>query len=174
MGSEIVLEEEQQLSRKSVKGTVNVIAVILLGAMMISVFSGKEAGRDAVGLFALIFLVLAGIGYLLNRSKLTTQIREDGIYVKFSPFHRRFQVYSWDTISQLYIRRYNGFREFGGWGLKIGPHGSCFSVSGDIGIQLVLSNNSRILIGTQQAEAIAEELRKLGKLNFPSDSFFRP
>lgn len=174
MNEGILFEEEQRFSQKSVKGTVNVLAVLLVGGTLITFFSGKDAGKDTIGVLALIFLVLAILSYVLNKSKLTLQIRDDGVYVKFSPFHRNFQIYNWDAIASAYIRNYDGFREFGGWGLKMGPNGTSYSVNGDIGLQLVFTNSNRLLIGTQQAADLAEALRLFGKLDFPPDSFFRP
>ena len=174
MDPDILFEEEQQFSRKSAKGAVTVIGVLLLGGVLIAFVSGKAIGQTAISSFALVFLALAVLSYILDKSKLSLQIREDGIYVRLSPFHRKFQVYSWEVIDLAYVRNYDGLREFGGWGLKMGASGTSYTTSGDIGLQLVLSNNNRLLIGTQQAGRLADILHRLGKLDFPPDSIFRP
>lgn len=87
--------------------------------------------------------------------KLTTRIDEIGIHYKFFPFHFRFKTISWNQINKAYVRRYDALSEYGGWGLKGGSlwkksNGTSINVSGNIGIQLELTNGKKILIGTQK------------------------
>ena len=41
-------------------------------------------------------------------------------------------------------------KEFMGWGVKWNSTTDCFTMSGDVGLELTLSNNKKILIGTQK------------------------
>lgn len=95
--------------------------------------------------------------------KLTTRIDEKGIHYQFSPFHFSMKLIPWNQITKAGIRTYFPISEFGGWGLKGGfffnkGRGKAINVSGNIGVQLILKNGDKILIGTQKKE---EALRVL-------------
>ena len=52
-----------------------------------------------------------GIGILLPllfwQMKLTTRITQEGIYVRFFPFHFKEKFFDWDSISASYVRTYS-------------------------------------------------------------------
>ncbi len=104
-------------------------------------------------LFTLLFL----------NFRLDTCIREDGIYVRFFPFHLKFKHYGWDTLTRSYVRQYSAITEYGGWGLKFGRNGKAFNVSGDKGLQLEFTNNKKLLIGTNKPDELIETLKKIGQ-----------
>jgi hypothetical protein len=116
------------------------------------------------------FAILTGLLLTLSVTilflvlRLETTIRVNGIYVRFFPFHQASRYYSWDTIRQLYVRQYNPIGEFGGWGIRGFGKNRAFNVSGNTGIQLVLQNGSRILIGTNKGNEAARVLELTGHL----------
>ena len=86
--------------------------------------------------------------------KLKTRIDEKGIHYRFIPFHLKTQLIPWSDIDKIYVRNYNPISEYGGWGIKGGSlwnkkKGTAVNVKGDVGIQLELKNNKKLLIGTQ-------------------------
>ncbi|CAM1350019.1 hypothetical protein [Tenacibaculum crassostreae] len=103
------------------------------------------------------FLLTLG-GIILSVSfifffKLTTRIDEKGIHYQFFPFHLSKKTVAWLEIKKAYVRTYEPISEYGGWGLKNlfwKKNGSAVNISGDIGIQLELSNGKKLLIGTQK------------------------
>jgi hypothetical protein len=87
--------------------------------------------------------------------KLSTRIDEKGIHYQFFPFHFSLKTITWAEIKTAKVRNYNPIGEFGGWGIKGGSlwnksKGKAISISGDIGIQIVLKNDKKLLIGTQR------------------------
>ena len=87
--------------------------------------------------------------------KLSTRIDEKGIHYQFFPFHFSLKTITWSEIKTAKVRNYNPIGEFGGWGIKGGSlwkksKGKAISISGDIGIQIVLKNDKKLLIGTQR------------------------
>lgn len=106
--------------------------------------------------------VLTLLGILFSVSfifffKLSTRIDEHGVYYQFFPFHLTTKKISWQEIDKIYVRTYNPINEYGGWGLKAGAlwnrkSGTAINVSGDIGVQLVLKNGKKLLIGTQKEQ----------------------
>ncbi len=86
--------------------------------------------------------------------KLKTRIDEKGIHYRFIPFHLKTQIIPWSNINKIYVRNYDPISEYGGWGIKGGSlwnkkKGTAVNVKGDVGIQLELKNNKKLLIGTQ-------------------------
>ena len=76
------------------------------------------------------------ITLLILNIRLDTLIKEDGIYVRFFPFHWSFKKFSWDMISSSYVRKYSPLLEYGGWGMRLGifGKGNAWNISGDKGL----------------------------------------
>ena len=113
--------------------------------------------------FTAILVVIVFSILTLFFFKLKTKIDEKGIHYQFSPFHFSMKLIPWNQITKVGIRTYFPISEFGGWGLKGGfffnkGRGKAINVSGNIGVQLILKNGDKILIGTQKKE---EALRVL-------------
>ena len=62
---------------------------------------------------------------------------------------------SLQDIEQCAALQYRPIREYGGWGLRWGWNGWAYNVCGNQGVQLVLTGNRRVLIGSQRAEELA-------------------
>jgi hypothetical protein len=112
-----------------------------------------------------------GIGILLPllfwQMKLTTRITQEGIYVRFFPFHFKEKFFAWDTITSSYVRSYSPLMEYGGWGIKYSfkGNGLVYNTAGNVGLQLYFKEGDPILIGTQKGEEIKQVLVALGHLN---------
>lgn len=94
--------------------------------------------------------------------KMETIITHEGIHVRVFPLHLKYQFIAWGDIEKAYIRQYSPIGEFGGWGIRygFGKKGKAYNVSGNMGLQLELKNNKRLLIGTQKSEEIAELIKQ--------------
>ena len=99
---------------------------------------------------------------LIALTRLDTIIKPDGIYVRFFPFHLKFRQYPWDSIAQVFVREYKPISEYGGWGYRLGlfGKGKAFNVYGNQGIQLVFTNGSKLLIGTNRPDEVREALEQ--------------
>jgi hypothetical protein len=107
-----------------------------------------------VGPLAILFGI--GLAYLFYAAKLVTEVRGDGLYVRFFPLTQ--QKIPFEDIGRCEVRTYNPIREFGGWGIRYGKGGKAYNVSGNRGVQLELSNGKRLLIGSEQPEELARVL----------------
>ena len=99
--------------------------------------------------------------------RLETFIKNDGIHVRFFPFHIKFKHYPWESISRSYVREYSPLMEYGGWGLRMGlfGKGTAFNVSGSMGLQLEFTNSKKLLIGTNKPEELITALNKIERLD---------
>lgn len=110
-------------------------------------FGNNPAPDFALVLFTLlplVFIWLFGIMYL------KTEITNEEIRVQFYPFLSK--TINWEEVEEAYVRQYKPLAEFGGWGIRFSTRGKAYNVSGNMGLQLVLKNGKRILIGTQLPE----------------------
>jgi len=134
-----------------------IIQQIILGKP----FGNKPATNTELILIEIIPLVLT---VFIAFIKLDTSINEEGIHYRFSPFHFSTRLIEWDELSAAYLRQYNSFYEYGGWGIRIGKttkdKALNTTASGNIGLQLEFKNGQRLLIGTAKPEAIKEVLDK--------------
>lgn len=109
----------------------------------------------------LILLVLIVSAYLLFGSRLVVEINRIGISYNFHPFFKKTKHIPKETIKTQKVRKYNPIMEYGGWGIKKGLKGNAFNVHGNIGLQLILKDNKKVLFGTQRPDAIKRAMNKL-------------
>jgi len=116
-------------------------------------------GEKIGALSGLIFIALLALLFLFI--KLKTRVDEKGVHYQFYPFHLNFKTIPWGLISICYLRKYNAISEYGGWGMKFSFFGrtvKSFTTKGNIGLQLVLKNGKKVLIGTQKKDELERTL----------------
>jgi hypothetical protein len=111
-----------------------------------------------IGSAALGIGIYLGLIALFRVAALYTEIREDGLYVRFAPFHRRAQRIAWEDIRAWQVVRYRPVLEYGGWGLRYGRGGKAYNVSGNVGLRLTLAGGEGLLIGTRRGAELEEAL----------------
>ena len=111
----------------------------------------------------IVLWVVIGIGLplLFYIARLVTEVRHDGLYVRFFPFHFSFLRFPINGIRSYEARTYSPIGEYGGWGIRYGWNGKAYNVSGNQGIQLELNGGKRILIGTQRPLEFLAALQSL-------------
>ena len=127
-------------------------------------FGDHPATNTELIVIAVFMLLITGSFYML---KLETEIRKDGIYVRFFPFHFSNRFYPLENISKSFVRQYNPILEYGGWGVRFGfaGKGKAFNVSGNQGLQLEFTDQKKLLIGTNKPEELENLLMQIRHLN---------
>jgi hypothetical protein len=102
-----------------------------------------------------------GLGLLLSEVlfPMRTSVLSEEVQVRFGR-RTRFRI-PLRNVTRAYPRTYDPLREYGGWGIRIGPSGRAFNLRGKEGVQLVLRSGQRVLIGSQQAGELADVIRSL-------------
>ncbi|MCL6629547.1 MAG: DUF6141 family protein, partial [Armatimonadetes bacterium] len=112
-------------------------------------------------------LILLAVLLLMYYSKLITEVRGDGIYIRYVPFHRSYRRFLFSEIQSWEPRTYSPIGEYGGWGIRWGRGGGidnlAYNVSGNQGVQLVLKNGKRILIGSQKPQELAQAIESAAR-----------
>ena len=108
------------------------------------------------------FWVAFGIGLpaLFFFGRLVTEVHDDGICIRFSPFHRRPRRIALFDVRRCGVRTYRPVRDYGGWGIRRGSGGTAYTVSGSRGVEIELSNGERILIGSRRADELCEAIEQ--------------
>ena len=141
---------------------IGINAIVLFGVIQQIVF-GKEFGNKPSGDAGLIIIAVLCILTLaaFYSFKLETFIKEDGIHVRFYPFHLKFRHHKWSDIKNAYVRQYSPIKEFGGWGVRFGNKGNALNMSGNQGLQLEFTDRKNLLIGTRKPDELAVALNNV-------------
>ena len=148
-----IFKEEQRFNQPWIIVLILISILVPIGIIANTYIENPSSYSNSELISTIGFIVLAaGIIFLF---KLDTRIDEKGIHYKFFPFHWSFKIIKWDDIDKAYVRTYDPLTEYGGWGIKGGilwnkSKGRAINVSGNIGIQLILKNGKKLLIGTQK------------------------
>lgn len=113
---------------------------------------GNNPAPDAMLVCFDLFVVLLWL--LFRGMKLTTQIDQNGIRVKFFPFHLQFKSYGWNEIKAVEVSKYRPLWEYGGWGIRYGFKGMAYNMEGNMGLKITFNNHKHLLIGTQNHEEL--------------------
>ncbi len=146
-----------------------ILLVVVLTSFLPITLAAKKViesdGQDQSAIIAMIIvtIVVVLVFVLILFLRLRTRIDERGIAYRFIPFHFHARFIPWNEIQKAHVRKYNPISEYGGWGIKGGvlrnkKKGIAYNVSGNIGIQLVLKNGKKVLIGTQKEHQVKSVL----------------
>jgi hypothetical protein len=115
-----------------------------------------------------VVLFLAGpavLVYLLYRLELEVRVDDETLSIRFAPLSRKRIPLA--TIASCEPRTYRPLVEYGGWGIRysLSGKGWAYNVSGNRGVQLVLTDGSRILVGSRRPSDLADALNRPGVLD---------
>lgn len=159
--SQPLYREVQRFRQPWFRALILAISLISLWSLVQQIFLGQPFGNNpapdwAVILIALVFgLGLPVLAYIVN---LVTEVRNDGIYLRFFPFHSGFRKIALGDIEGYEPVDYNPIREYGGWGIRYGRKGKAYNVSGSRGVRLTLTRGKPLLIGSATPEKLAGAL----------------
>lgn len=91
--------------------------------------------------------------------RLTTEVRPDGLYVKFWPFHLSFRHVHWSEMETVEAVTYRPIREYGGWGIRWTPGKLAYNVSGSQGVRIEREDGHELLVGSRREYDLARAIR---------------
>jgi hypothetical protein len=157
--------EEQRFRQPLLWALMGTSALALIGlfgyGMIQQLVLGKPWGDRPMPDGVLLAVGTAVIGmeaallWLFASARLVTQVHERELLLRFRPFHRQpvrlplEEIVEWEAVT------YRPLAEYGGWGIRYGPKGKAYNVSGDRGVRLRLARGESLLIGSQRAGELA-------------------
>lgn len=170
----IQFNEVQRFKTKWAWLGVAALNIVFIYAIVQQVIIGKPFGTKPAPDYVLL-IVESGLLLLLLflfSIRLVTRITNAGIYYRFYPFQFEETRIEWHELKDAYIRQYNSFHEYGGWGIRVGRkdtgHAINTSASSNRGLQLEFNDGKLLLIGTarpDEMERIIEAVIDSGKIN---------
>lgn len=164
MDTSILFEETQRFNQWYLWLLLLGCNGLVLFLLIKSLFKPKAPHRTVnvlvLSLAAALMLSISALMYLI---RLETEITQQGVRVRFYPIHAEFRTYLWDSIKTAHTRIYKPIAEYGGWGIKGSRENRAFNIAGNEGLQLVLKDGKKILIGTQHRAEIEKALMEMGK-----------
>ena len=132
-----------------------IISFVAIWSLIQQLFLDTPFGNNpAPDALLIIIVIIFGFAFpvVFYKMNLTTEVRSDGIYYRFFPLHLSFHQIKLEDIVECEVRSYSPLKDYGGWGIRYGRMGKAYNISGDRGVQLRLSDGSRLLLGSQKAE----------------------
>ena len=124
---------------------------------------GNKPAPDGV-LFLIEFFMLLLLLFVFS-IRLKTSFNEKGIFYRYYPFQFKTTCIAWEELNDAYIREYNSFYEYGGWGIRPGTQkaGGAINTSASSrrGLQLQFKDGKLLLIGTSDPDSIQGILDQL-------------
>jgi hypothetical protein len=68
-------------------------------------------------------------------------------------------------LAEVKVREYRPLAEYGGWGVRGFGKNRALNVSGNFGLQLVMKDGAKMLIGTQKPQELEDFLKSLPVAN---------
>ncbi len=162
--SAVLYREEQRFSQPWIWLIVlGIAALIWWGFLQQVVFDSPFGNNPAPNWLMWLLLVLFGIAFpiFFFLLRLITEVREDGIRLRFFPIWSR--TIRFDEIETAEARSYNAVREYGGWGIKgWSKKKVAYNVRGNQGVELTLSDGRTVMIGSQHADDLAAAIAARG------------
>jgi len=130
---------------------------------------GIQVGDNPAPNWVLILLIITMIivlwGLLVMR--LEVWINQEGIHYRFFPLIFKNKLIFKAAIQRYEIRKYSAILDYGGWGIRRGlgrKWGKGYIVSGNMGLQLYLTNGKKVLFSTQRSQAIMYAMDEMMKI----------
>lgn len=133
-------------------------------ALWRQVIHGLPVGSNPMGDTGLLLvwaLCALGLPALFLVTHLRTEVRPDGVHLRFTPFHLRERFHPLETLAEAEAVTYSPIREYGGWGIRWGPKGWAYNVSGNRGVRLTFVDGRRLLVGSRKPEAFVDALQEV-------------
>ena len=131
--------------------------------LIIGVPFGNKPAPDVM---MVILWVIFGIAFpitMLRIVKLIIEVREDGLYIRFKPFHIEYRKFLYKDIKQYESIIYSPLKRFGGWGIRMNFQGeTAYILNGKQALELKLRNQT-VVIGTQKPDELKNAMDSISK-----------
>jgi hypothetical protein len=104
-----------------------------------------------------VILIVAAFLYSI---RLVTEVRADGIYVRFAPVHRSFRQLSFDQIGRVESTEF-GLLTYGGIGIRWTPDTVAYMTTPGSGIKIDRENAKSVVIGSHETSKLLNRVEEL-------------
>ena len=154
--------EKQRFRQWWIWVIVLIAPVILLSSLVVQLVTGSLIGDNPINSYSLFFAFMFTISvpFLLYILELRTEVRMDGVLIRFRPFHRKDIVFKFESIQKAENITYSPIKDYGGWGIRYGRGGKAYNVSGNKGVMISPKGGKKILIGSRNSEQLCSVINQ--------------
>ena len=153
MESRIVYKEQQRFRQWWLWAIILGLTIFWLSLILIS--------RELIVVLLALILDLGLIVFMYSL-KLDTEVTHTGVRIKFWPFHRRWLLFEFSTFESVQEVKYRPLADYGGWGIRYGIfhelHAKAYTVSGNRGVMIRMTDESNVLIGSRNPEVLMSSI----------------
>jgi len=141
-------------------GTIGFFAYAMYKQLLLGEPVGDRPMGDTLLMVFGTFYILLGalLLYMYFAGRLETEVRSDGLYIRFIPFHFKSSHIPLDGVTECEALTYRPIRDYGGWGIRRGVGKKAYNVSGNEGVELRFEDGSKLLIGSKKSRQLAAAL----------------
>ncbi len=158
----IVFTEKQRIARVWwISAIVAVGAIVAWAVFVLQVLLHHPVGHHPPSNFTMVLLwLLLGVvaPQVLLICGLTTVVRAGEVLVSYPPFANRSISFS-EMVSAQAVT-YRPFGDYWGWGVRGRRANLCYTVRGNRGVRLELTQGRLVLLGSQRADELAAVLQE--------------
>lgn len=111
----------------------------------------------AVGTLGLGAVIVLAAAVLLYRIRLTTEVREDGLYVQFAPFHRSPRRVPFEDIGAVETEHV-GLLSYGGLGIRFATGVVAYLTATGEAVRVVRPNQRAVVVSTARPLDLVEAI----------------
>jgi hypothetical protein len=161
-GDVVLFHEVQHLPRALLYLVLGVAAGPMWYLVVEQVLLGHPVGSKPApdGVLLLLWLLVGvTLPLMMATARLETEVRSDGIRLRYPPFLRTPRHVHPLSIARCEARTYHPIREYGGWGIRWWFGRMAYNVRGNRGVELELMDGRMLMIGSQRADELAGAVR---------------
>lgn len=167
LNQQIYYKEIQRPNQLWIWAIVLGIAILMWSGFFRQVVMGIPFGsHPGTDMEVIMLWIIFGIAFpivMLGWLRLITEVRDDGVYVRFVPFHLTPRVFFYQDITHYESLNYLPLRRFGGWGIRWNFSGEkAYSISGKHGV-LIEVNGEKVLIGSREPKRLVEVMDRVSR-----------
>lgn len=141
-------------------GVVSLLVLFGLSRLLARYLAaGKTVGKSPLFVMIFVSFMLLAVAALLFFARMETQVSNNGLFVRFFPFHFSFHRLPLEQLQEYQVITFSPIKDYGGWGIRVGNKGKAYIVSGNRGVLLIWPNK-KICLGSQYPEQLAAAINR--------------
>ena len=161
MKGKILFREEQSFVGTWTWYLLIFVTLLATIPMLLAIWNDEKSNDALIGLIVTL-VVLGSILTLMTFCRLNVIIDTKAIYYRYPPFVNKEKRLGKEDIVDMEVRKYRPIWEYGGYGYRYSmKSGRALNVSGRLGLQLILRDKKKLLIGTAKPEALKRAIVQL-------------
>jgi hypothetical protein len=160
----VTAAEFHEVQRLPLRRAAIVVAIPPIGMLVLLIWQvvlGHPWGRRPMSNASVIgWTIFLWVVYLrLMTVRLVTDLRERKLIVAMRGLWRARRI-SLSEIASVEVASFDPEREYGGYGIRSNRQETAYLAAGNRGVRVTLSKGTRIVVGSQRAEELADVLHR--------------